>query len=271
MTHRSTWWKTLIGLILTLIMLFPVYWMINVSFTNRRSIRSGSLIPKDFTVVNYVSVFHDQMSYLGTSLLIALCCVVLTLLIAMPAAYSLTVLHLKGGKTLNFILIVAQMIPAVVMALGFYQIFNDLGLLNSIIGLIVADSTIAVPFAVMLLSSFMAGLPVSLFEAARIDGASDWKIFTRIAIPLSRNSVVTTSLFAFLWAWSDFMFASSLDAQGERLRPITMGIYDYIGAQNQEWGPLMASAVVASIPTAALLIFAQKYVSAGVTAGAVKD
>lgn len=271
MQHRSTWWKTLIGLFLTLIMLFPVYWMINISFTNRRSIRTGDLIPKDFTLSNYVTVFGDQMPYLLTSLMIGLSCVALTLIIALPASYSIAFLHLGGKKTMNFLLVVAQMIPAVVMALGFYQIFNQIGLLDTIPGLIIADSTVAVPFAVMLLSSFMAGMPKSLIEAAQIDGASQWATFIRIVVPLSRNTIVTTSLFAFLWAWSDFMFASTLDAGGGLARPITMGIYDYIGAQNQEWGPLMASAVVASIPTAILLIVAQKYVAAGVTAGAIKD
>lgn len=271
MKHRSTWWKTLIGVILTLVMLFPVYWMINIAFTERSSIRSGDLYPKAFTLENFQRVFADQMPYLGISLVIALSCVLVTLLIALPASYAIAILRLGGAKTVNFLLVVAQMIPAVVMALGFYQIFNEIGLLDTIPGLILADSTVAVPFAVMLLTSFMSGMPVSLIEAAKIDGASNWRIFTRIVIPLSRNSIVTTSLFAFLWAWSDFMFASTLDSGGGLLRPITMGIYDYIGAQNQEWGPLMATAVVASIPTALLLIVAQKYVAAGVTAGAIKD
>ena len=163
---------------------------------------------------------------------------------------------------MNFLLIVAQMIPAVVMSLGFYQIYNDIGLLDSIPGLIVADSTLSVPFAVILMTGFMSGMPRSLVEAAQIDGASQLGVF---------NTIVTTSLFAFLWAWSDFMFASTLDSGGGKMRPITMGLYDFIGSQNQEWGPMMATAVLASVPTALLLIFAQKYVAAGVTAGAVKD
>jgi multiple sugar transport system permease protein len=123
----------------------------------------------------------------------------------------------------------------------------------------------------MLFSAFMAGIPRDLLHAAAIDGASHWKTFTQVVLPISRNSAVTVSLFAFLWAWSDFIFASTLNREGGALRPITMGLYDYIGSQNQEWGPLMATAVVASIPTAILLVVAQRYVAAGVTAGAVKD
>lgn len=271
MRHRSSWYKTVIACVITAIMLFPVYWMINISFTQRRSIRSGSIIPVDFTVAHYEEVLSDQLPYLGTSLVIAISCVLVTLLIALPASYAIGILNIGGVRSVNFILVLAQMIPAVVMALGFYQIFNKLGMLDTLWGLILADSTIAVPFAVMLLTSYMVSMPKSLIEAAAIDGASHWSIFTKIVIPLSRNSIVTTALFAFLWAWSDFMFASTLDSGGGKLRPITMGIYDYIGAQNQEWGPMMATAVVASIPTAVLLIVAQKYVAAGVTAGAIKD
>jgi multiple sugar transport system permease protein len=163
------------------------------------------------------------------------------------------------------------MIPAVVVALGFYQVYTDLGILDTVPGLIIADSTLAVPFGVMLLSSFMAGIPRELLQAAQMDGASIWRTFTSVVLPLSRNSAVTVALFAFLWAWSDFLFASTLNRGGGDWRPITMGIYNYIGAQTQDWGSMMATGVVAAIPTALLLVVAQRYVTAGLTAGAVKD
>ncbi|MCB2175268.1 MAG: carbohydrate ABC transporter permease [Actinomycetales bacterium] len=265
------WWKTPLALVLTGIMLFPVYWMVNVSFTRRESIRKSQPFPFDFTVDHYRVVLHEQLPFLGTSLAVGVGTVALTLVIAAPAAFGLAKLRMPGGRALSFVLIVAQMIPAVVMALGFYSIYNRLGLLDTIPGLILADSTIAVPFAVMLFTAFMRGIPDELIEAAKLDGASHWRTFRSVVIPISRNSAITVALFAFLWAWSDFLFASTLDREGGPLRPITMGIYNYIGAQNQEWGPMMATAVVASIPTALLLILAQKYVAAGVTAGAVKD
>ncbi|MFR2314157.1 MAG: carbohydrate ABC transporter permease [Bifidobacterium sp.] len=192
------------------------------------------------------------------------------LAIALPSSYAIVFLEFKGSKSMNFLLIVAQMIPAVVMSLGFYQIYDDIGLLDSIPGLIVADSTLSVPFAVILMTGFMSVCHARWWRQ-RKSTEHHSGVFTKIVIPLSRNTVVTTSLFAFLWAWSDFMFASTLDSGGGKMRPITMGLYDFIGSQNQEWGPMMATAVLASVPTALLLIFAQKYVAAGVTAGAVKD
>lgn len=270
-TVRRVWWKTAIGVVLTAVMLFPLYWMINVSFTERSAIRNADLFPMAFTLENYQVVLSSQLPYLGTSVLIGLGTVVVTLVISAPAAYALSKLTVPGSRVISFLLIVAQMIPAVVMALGFYTIYSDLGVLNSVYGLILADSTIAVPFGVMLFSAFMTGIPKELIEAAEIDGASYWRTFRSVVLPVSRNSAVTVGLFAFLWSWSDFLFASTLNREGGNLRPITMGLYDFIGSQNQEWGPLMAAAVVASIPTAILLIVAQRYVAAGITAGAVKD
>lgn len=263
--------KTAVGLVLTAVMLFPVYWMVNVSFTRRDSIRRGDLVPLDFTLDHYRVALGQELPYIGTSVLVGLGTVALTMLVAAPSAYALAKLRVPGGRTLSFVLIVAQMVPAVVMALGFYSLYNRLGLLDTLPGLVLADSTLAVPFAVMLYSAFIRGIPDELLQAAQIDGANQWRTFRSIVLPLCRNATITVSLFAFLWAWSDFLFASTLNRGGGTLRPITMGIYDFIGAQNQEWGPMTATAVLASIPTALLLVLAQKYVAAGVTTGAVKD
>jgi multiple sugar transport system permease protein len=270
MAHRSVL-KTVVGVILTAIMLFPVYWLVNVSFTQRDAIRLGEIVPLHFTLDHYQRALATQMPYIGTSVLLGLGTVALTIVVAAPSGYALAKLRVPAHRTWHFLLIVAQMVPAVVMALGFYELYNSLGILDTVPGLILADSTLAVPFAVMLYTTFMRGIPDEMLQAAQIDGASRWRTFRSIVLPLSRNATVTVGLFAFLWAWSDFLFASTLNREGGKLRPITMGIYDFIGAQNQEWGPMTATAVLASIPTALLLILAQQYIAAGVTAGAVKD
>ncbi|NAS27156.1 ABC transporter permease subunit [Herbidospora sp. NEAU-GS84] len=264
--------KTAIGLVLTAVMLFPVYWMVNVSFTRDADLRRDppNWFPVHGTLEGYRAVLDQQLPYLATSLVVGLGTVVLTLVVAAPAAYSLARLRPKGGGMLGFLLLTAQMIPGIIMAMGFYAVFLSAGVLNTVPGLIVADSTLAVPFAVLMLAAFMSGLPEELLQAARVDGAGTVRTFRSIVLPLSRNALVTVSLFAFLWAWSDFVFASTLDQGGDH-QPITLGIYHYIGHNNQEWNAIMATAVVASIPAAVLLVIAQRYVAAGVTAGAVKD
>ncbi len=264
--------KTAIGLALTAVMLFPIYWMINVSFTRDTDMRDDPphLFPLDGTLEGYRAVLDQQLPYLGNSLFVAAGTVGLTLLVAAPAGYSLARLRPRGGRVLSFVLLVAQMIPGIIMAMGFYAIYLRLGVLNTTAGLILADSTIAVPFGVLIFTAFMSGIPAELTAAARIDGAGALRTFWSVILPLSRNAVVTVSLFAFLWAWSDFVFATTLDGGGTQ-QPITLGIYQYIGNNNQQWNAIMATAVIASIPATLLLIVAQRYVAAGVTAGAVKD
>ncbi|MBV1939088.1 carbohydrate ABC transporter permease [Streptomyces sp. BV286] len=270
--RSRTWWKTAIGLLLTAIMLFPVYWMLNVSFTRDQDMRKSppDLFPAHATLEGYRAVVDQQLPHLGTSLVIGLGTVVLTVALAAPAGYALAKLRPRGGGLLGFVLLAAQMIPGIIMAMGFYAIYLSLGLLQSVPGLIVADSTLAVPFAVLIFTAFMSGIPGELLQAARTDGAGPVRTFWSIVLPMSRNAVVTVSLFAFLWSWSDFVFASTL-ASGGAHQPITLGIYQYIGNNNQEWNAIMATAVVASLPAAVILVLAQRYVAAGVTAGAVKD
>ncbi len=263
---------TVIGVVLTALMLFPVYWMINVSLTPQQDMRKSppDLFPLHPTFTGYQAVLHDQLPYLGTSLLIGLGTVVVTLVLSAPAAYALAKLRPRGGGFLGISLLIAQMVPGIVMAMGFYGIFLNLGIMRTWWGLVVADSTLAVPFGVMIFTAFMSGIPDELTAAATIDGAGALRTFWSVVLPVSRNAVVTVSLFSFLWAWSDFVFANTLDSGGD-FQPITLGIYRYIGNNNQEWNSIMATAVVASIPAAVLLVLAQRYVAAGVTAGAVKD
>jgi multiple sugar transport system permease protein len=272
MTTRRSPWRTAVGLVLTAIMLFPVYWMVNVSLTATTDMRKDppNLFPVTPTLVGYEAVLEQQLPFLTTSLVVGIGTVLLTLAVAAPAGYALAKLRPRGEGALNFVLLISQMIPAIIMAMGFYAIYLKLGILNTVAGLVVADSTIAVPFAVMVFTAFMQGIPDELVNAAKIDGASHLRTFWSVVMPVSRNAAVTVSLFAFLWAWSDFIFASSLDNGGDS-RPITLGIYAYIGNNNQQWNAIMATAVVASIPATVLLVIAQRYVAAGVTAGAVKD
>jgi multiple sugar transport system permease protein len=272
MTSKRTWWRTGIGLILTGVMLFPVYWMVNISFTSAQRMRKTppDWFPFGGTLDGYRAVLDQQLPYLGTSLLVGLGAVGLTLAIAAPAGYSLAKLRPRGGGTLGMLLLIAQMIPAIIMAMGYYAALLNLGLLNTVPGLIVADTTIAVPFGVLVFTAFMSSIPDELLQAAEADGAGRIRTFLLIILPVSRNATITVALFTFLWAWSDFVFASTLDSGGD-LRPITLGIYHYIGNNNQEWNAIMATAVVASIPAMVLLIIAQRYVAVGISTGAVKD
>jgi multiple sugar transport system permease protein len=263
---------TTAGIVIVAIMLFPLYWMLDASFLNPNQLVSSSptWFPLHGTLAGYRDVLSSQGGHLLVSLTVSLGVVVVTLLIAAPAAYGMAKLRVPGRRLLMFALLVAQMIPGIVMANSFYIAANDLGLLNSPLALILADSTLAVPFATLILHSFLRGVPDELSEAAAIDGAGRVRTFVSVILPVARNAMITAGLFSFLFAWADFLFAVTLTTQDDHA-PITVGIYRYIGANLTDWNSVMATGVIASIPAALLLIIAQRYVAAGIGSAATKD
>ncbi|HEX8510715.1 MAG TPA: carbohydrate ABC transporter permease, partial [Propionibacteriaceae bacterium] len=132
-----------------------------------------------------------------------------------------------------------------------------------------ANASHAIPFGILIMRSFMLGIPPSLVEAARVDGAGLLRSFFSIIVPISRNSLITAALFSFLGAWSDFLFALTLTTT-DRIRPVTLGIYQYLGANVSTWNAVMATAVLSALPAIVLLVVAQKYIAAGALGGAVK-
>ncbi|HWG23057.1 carbohydrate ABC transporter permease [Actinospica sp.] len=263
---------TVAGVVIVAIMLFPLYWMLDASFLNATQLvsQTPTWFPLHGTLAGYRAVLSSQGGHLLVSLIVSLGTVAVTLLISAPAAYGMAKLRVPGRRLLLFSLLVAQMIPGIVMANSFYIAANDLGLLNSPIALILADSTLAVPFATLILHSFLRGVPDELGEAAAIDGASRLRTFVSVILPVARNAVITAGLFSFLFAWADFLFAVTLTTQDNHA-PITVGIYRYIGANLVDWNSVMATGVIASIPAALLLIIAQRYVAAGIGSAATKD
>ncbi|GAA0994106.1 carbohydrate ABC transporter permease [Subtercola frigoramans] len=260
---------TLLGVLFLAIMLFPVYWMINTSLQKGGSSVNSSLLPLNPSFAGYVQAFNEQGANLGTSLVVSLFTVAFTLAVATPAAYALAKFRLRWMNLVLVALLISQMIPGIVIANALYTAFNSMGLLNSIPGLVLADATSSIPFAILIMRSFMVTIPPSLVEAARVDGAGHLRAFWSIVIPISRNSIITAGLFAFLFTWSDFVFALTLTTS-DAVKPVTLGIYSYLSANVQSWSPVMATAVLSSVPAFILLLFAQRYIAAGALGGAVK-
>ncbi|WP_432523489.1 carbohydrate ABC transporter permease [Kineococcus sp. SYSU DK006] len=263
--------RTVFGILVVAVLLFPVYWMVNTSLQGSENLLSTQWFPLHLDLDGYRQAIDSQLANLGTSLLIASGAVLVCLAVAAPAAYGLsrTSIKLPGGGLVMTLLVITQMIPGIVIANGLFSLYNDLGLINSYLGLILADASLGIPFCILLMRSFMVNIPASLVEAAKIDGAHEFRVFRSIIVPLSRNSMVTAAVFAFLFAWSDFMFALTLTT-GDTIVPVTLSMYTFVGAHTQSWAALMATATLASIPAAALLVLAQRYIAAGVTGGAVK-
>lgn len=261
-----------LGTLICAVLLFPLYWMVNVSLTRPADLvrTPPRLLPLSPTFDGYRLAVEKIGASLGVSLVVGLGTVVVTLALALPAAYGMSKLRAPGSRLLMFGLLLAQLIPSVVLVTALFSLYKQLGLLNTYPGLILADSTASVPFAIIMLQAYLRTVPDDLLEAARIDGAGHVRTFVSIVVPLSRNAVTAAALFSFLFAWGDFLNARTLTT-GNSITPVTLALFRFVGAEATNWNGVMASAVLASIPASILLVFAQKYVSAGVTAGAVKD
>ena len=155
------------------------------------------------------------------------------------------------------------------IANSLFILYHKLHLLNTYPGLILADASYAVPFSILVIRAFMLGLPNDVLQAARVDGATEWRTFTRIVLPMSRSAIITVAVFAFLNGWGDFIFALTL-LSGSTFEPITLSVYSYIGEFSTNLGAAMALCVVGLLPAAMLLIAAQRYIAAGLTVGSVK-
>lgn len=270
-SRALSWLCTLAAAAALVLVLFPVYAILVGSFESTNTLFSGTFywLPHAATLDNYSTVIHAQSANVVTSLVVGLGTALLALVVAVPAAYALSKYRLRVTVILVSSLLIAQIVPSIVLATSLFIVFHRINLVNSYPGLIIADGTYAVPFAILVLRAFLFSLPNELLYAARVDGATEWQTFRMIVIPLARSAVITVAVFAFLAGWGDFIFALTI-LNGSGIEPITLGIYTYLGNYSTDWGAVMAAGVFAMVPAAILLVVAQRYIASGLTAGSVK-
>jgi multiple sugar transport system permease protein len=263
------------GVLILALMLFPIYLTIVVSLepSSYITVTPLSIIPHDWVIDNYTTAIRDESGSLLTSLLISLGAVALSIAVGVPGAYGLTRYGLLRGRGFSTAvitaLLVTQMVPGISLSLAFYNLFLHLRLLNTYWGLILAESTAGVPFMVLVVRAYMRSIPPTILDAAAIDGCSESRTFRSIVVPLAVPGIVTASLFVFLGAWSDFLFAFTL-TNGTSIIPITLGIYKFLQTYVSYWGPLMATVVFAAIPAAIILVVAQRFIVGGLRAGGLR-
>lgn len=262
---------TIVAIGILLVMMFPVYWTVVSSLETQNQIVATppSFFPPTPSLAAYQAAIVIQWPHILTSLIVACGTVVLSLAIAAPAAYALAHFRFRFTAAVVFGLLITQMVPSVILANSLFVIFTKLNLINSYWGLILADASTSIPFDILIVRSFMLSIPYELMEAALVDGASEWRTFVSIILPVSRSAIITAGLFSFLFAWGDFLFALTMMTNNV-IQPITLSLYSFIGQYSQSWNDMMASAVLASIPAAILLVLSQRYISAGLTSGSVK-
>ncbi|WP_338113677.1 carbohydrate ABC transporter permease [Oceanobacillus caeni] len=264
----------LIAVIITGIFLFPIYWMITTSIKPTVDVFSTPpmIIPENIQFDAYIkNLIEDQsiLMYLKNSLIIAVGTSLLTLILALPAAYAMARFKLKGSGVFLLILLVTQMVPGILMAMPLFIFFSNINLLNSYPAMIIGNTTLALPFAILIMRPFFLSIPRGLEEAAVIDGCNRFTAFIKVVLPLTKPTLLTVGTFSFLFSWGDLIFALTLTTD-ESIRPLTMGITKFIGQYGTEWDSLMAVSTIAAAPIILAFIFLQKYIVSGITSGSEK-
>ncbi len=260
-----------VAFVALVILLFPLYAVVVASFENNSELFGThyNFLPPTPSFANYSTVISTQGDHIISSLIIGVFTAILTLAISLPAAHALARYRFRVTVALVAGLLIAQILPSIVIANSLFILYHKLHLLNTYPGLILADASYAVPFSILVIRAFMLGLPNDVLQAALVDGATEWRTFTRIVLPMSRSAIITVAVFAFLNGWGDFIFALTL-LSGSTFEPITLSVYSYIGEFSTNLGAAMALCVVGLLPAAMLLIAAKRYIAAGLTVGSVK-
>ena len=254
------------------LVLFPFFWMFSVSLKpgDEPFAVPARLWPENPTLENYVLAFRPEFRrYFLNSVIVSGATVLITVPLALLAAYSLTRYQMRLLSVFLAAVVLAQFFPAGAMIIPIYQLVKSADLLNTYAALIIAYITLTLPVAIWMLRGFLQRMPQALEEAAALDGAKPLQAFFQIVVPLARPGIVATTVFVLIVTWQEFLFALSFTSTKE-MRTLPVGMNDYIGQYGIRYGELMASSVMISLPVIVLFFFLQRQFVSGLTAGAVK-
>jgi len=267
----------LIGIPLFLWTIIPVYHLFLFAISSKDSATSGRLWPKEPTLNNFAVVFRQEHHYLnhfwvqlGNSVLIAVAVALLTLFVATAAAFAISRLKVRGGRTVLNMALFTYFIPAAFLAVPMYKTMGNYGLLNSQWALILAMVTIASPYCIWVLKQASDKLPFELDEAARMDGASPLQLFRLVYLPLMVPSLVAVGTYALLLAWNEYLYAFLL-LSNDRSITLAVALGNFLAADDSPWELLMATGLIYALPPAAIYYAFKRYMVGGLTAGAVKS
>ncbi|WKA51268.1 carbohydrate ABC transporter permease [Planococcus liqunii] len=260
-------------LVYALLILIPLLVVVLTSMKTLRETFSNPLgLPADgINIDNYVAIFQEQTmaGYFMNSVIVTLFSVTFTLLFAAMIAFGITRLSSWLGNIMFTLFILGMMVPAQVIMVPLYSLMLDLNLTNSLVGLILVNVSTTLPIAVFILTGFMKTLPKELFEASTIDGAGNWQMFTKVAIPLSLPSLSATAIFLFVMHWNDLLYPL-LFITDNAYKTLPLALLEFQGQYSTNYPMLFTGVIIASAPMVVAYVFLQRFFVAGMTAGAVK-
>ncbi|HYX36290.1 MAG TPA: carbohydrate ABC transporter permease [Oligoflexus sp.] len=262
--------KTLGLLFYTLFVLTPIYWLLNMSFkTNNEILNVLTAWPQDFTMGNYQTIFTDPSWYTGyiNSMSYVSLNTIMSLLVALPAAYAFSRYRFIGDKHLFFWLLTNRMAPPAVFLLPFFQLYSSIGLFDTHLAVALAHCLFNIPLAVWILEGFMSGVPKEIDETASIDGYSFPRFFITIFLPLIRSGIGVTAFFCFMFSWVELLLARTLTSVNAK--PISAVMTRTVSASGIDWGVLAAAGVLTILPGILVIWFVRNHIAKGFALGRV--
>jgi len=256
-----------------LVILVPFWWIANMSFKTYEQIQFATSIyvPNPFTLENYAALWNATgfPVWFRNSTVTATAVTVVTIGISALAAYAVARLRFPGRALMASVVLILYLVPPALMFIPLYRVLSALGATNSLAALVLAYPTFTVPFCTWLLIGFFKGVPLELEEAALVDGANRWLAFTRIILPLVVPGLLASAIFAFTLSWNEFLYALVM-IQDESAMTVPVGLNLLIYGDVFDWGQLMAGSVITTLPVVVLYMFVVRWMTEGLTAGAVK-
>lgn len=265
--------RTLAKAVLTIIVIGPLYWVTISAFKGREEIirSTPTLVPETFTLSNFEQLFQatDYPIFLRNSAIVAVGTTVVTLLLSLGAAYGLYRLRVPGGGRIAAAILLSYLIPGTLLIVPLYSMLADLHLIDTYAGLILVNVAFTAPFCTWLLRGFILSVPRDLDEAAAIDGAGPLRTMAQIVLPLLAPGIATVSVYSFVFAWTEFVFASQFVVSSS-MQTLPIGLSAIVGQYTVNWGLVMAGTLFTLLPTIVLFAFVGRHFVGGLIAGATK-
>ncbi len=265
----------IISVVILCILLFPLFWIFITSLKTEAEIFQipPTFYPHELNLKSYAAQVENgdfnMFRAFGNSFIISIGAMLIAVVLAVPASYAIARYRFAGRKGMLLAFLVTQMLPVSVLLTPMFIMFKGMNVYNTWLSAILADATLGIPFSVLILKNYFASIPKELEEAAYIDGCGRLKAFIKVLMPVAKPGVVVCAIFSFLYSWGDLAYGMTFILDQPK-RPITAGIFNFMGQYGTTWSYLTAFAIVTIIPVALIFIFMQKYIIAGMTSGAVK-
>lgn len=258
--------------LLALVFLFPLLVMVSTAFKTPNDVFSSppTLLPTEWTLDNFAEAFAQIpiWRYLANTLFVSGMSILGTIIACPLVAYSLAKVRWRGARPLLIVVLATMMLPPQVTLIPLFLVWNGLGATNTYLPLIV-PAFLGTPFFIFMIRQFLLAVPDELIEAARLDGASEFRTYATIVLPLARPAIVTAAIFQFVWAWTDFL-NPLIYLNDESTYTLSLGLYAFFGENDVAWGPLMAACVLFTLPAVVIFLIGQKFFIGGAAAGALK-